>query len=699
MGKLRFLLLSLVITHAASAGAVQSIFWLASQYDWNQNQGFYLSLENSSPDHAPCRIETLRLILGVGDGEEWRFLSSAPPFEFDREYRVEAVIRPGLAELWLDGARSATGEAFLNPMAKPLWTNRIPAWANPPTDYLIVQTRLQITPRSGRPFRIRFPDVAPLSFPLFLFEPQNPRKIDWVPDPGEMAKIEAQFRIIRYPDLAGLSPFIDRYGQCTYADWPGKVRDDEELRKDIEREDAVLVRTGLPRDFDEYGGYTKSGWHEEGTGFFRVIRRGDYWWLISPEGNPCFYTGVNTLPGSRWPTTPVNDREFLFEWLPSEEEPWSSAWLRNLHGSTDDIVYVCFHTANLIRKYGAQVWAASAEERCLHRLKAWGFSGGGKWGASPSIVSCPVLSHGSTPKLGRHPDVFDATVREVFRRELEKQIIPRKDDPKVLGWSLGNEYHEIITRAEIAEILKKPSHTPAKRALLDHALNAIYSGSVERLSAAWRIDVEDRDSLYNVETGPPAEVLERLRCFYADRYYEFIYRTVKSIDPNHLYFGFWITPWWWESEEDWYLIARHCDVIGYDRYSVEFADDGFDRLLEATGKPVLCGEFSYPSSYQGRRGFGRYLIEIESDAAAGQLYERWVMAAARNPYCVGGLWFQYRNQPVTGRGPGIGPRLVHDEHYAFGLIDVTDRPKWELVKRMRKANQRAASWRLEAMGR
>ena len=81
----------------------------------------------------------------------------------------------------------------------------------------------------------------------------------------------------------------------------------------------------------------------------------------------------------------------------------------------------------------------------------------------------------------------------------------------------------------------------------------------------------------------PPQDIEKLRRFYADRYYGFIYETVKEIDPNHLYLGFWITVGWWENEEDWRLIARHCDVIGYDRYRNVYGGDPLMRLEEEAG--------------------------------------------------------------------------------------------------------------------
>src|SRR3712207_9240644 len=60
------------------------------------------------------------------------------------------------------------------------------------------------------------------------------------------------------------------------------------------------------------------------------------------------------------------------------------------------------------------------------------------------------------------------------------------------------------------------------------------------------------------------------------------------------------------------------------------------------------------------------------------------------------LWFQYRDQPLTGRN-SRGTGLVWGEHYAFGLVDITDRPKWDLIERIRATNLQTAPLRLKAM--
>jgi hypothetical protein len=264
----------------------------------------------------------------------------------------------------------------------------------------------------------------------------------------------------------------------------------------------------------------------------------------------------------------------------------------------------------------------------------------------------------------------------------------RVNDPLILGWSYGSEYKQIVTPDEIASILGMGAATPAKRALVDHALSAIYGGNVAAMAAAWGV---------HATLAPPAADIETLREYYADRYYEFLYQTVKSIDPNHLYFGSWIVPGWWVNSADWQLMAAHVDVMGFDRYAPAFEDSLLRSLAKSSGKPIFLGEFSFPPSYNLMRGYEVYPeASASDDADAGAKYRTTLEAAARNPWCVGVAWFEYRDEPVSGRGfPGeTHPGLVEGEDYAFGMVDVADRPKYDLVEQVRATNLAMAQRRL-----
>jgi hypothetical protein len=97
------------------------------------------------------------------------------------------------------------------------------------------------------------------------------------------------------------------------------------------------------------------------------------------------------------------------------------------------------------------------------------------------------------------------------------------------------------------------------------------------------------------------------------------------------------------------------------------------------------------------RGYEAYpLVSATDDADAGAQYQTNLQAAARNPWCVGVAWFEYRDEPVSGRG-FLGETdldLVEGEDYAFGMVDVADRPKYDLVNQVRTTNLAMAQRRL-----
>jgi len=655
--RLKYFVLALTLWAAGQPGAARAAdsyrYWLASQQEFGARRGFSLVFENTS-QAGPHKLDTLKLLLAVADGKTWRFPGVTGNWQWDHDYTVKAVAGPQGAELWLDGQRVvASAGGFVPAQTRDVVQAGLPWKQTTGTaEYIILHTALRLSTSSGQLLNVPLPGVEALPLPQFLFDPQVPVHERWTPRQGETLTIEATFRIVRHPNVQALAPFVDRYGQSRHADWPGKVRTDDDLQRAASKEQRQHEAWGVPQGFDIYGGVTGAPWREAATGFFRTVRRNGYWWLVSPEGNPCFYIGVCTTPGL-FERTPIAGREFLFAELPPRTGEYAKVWTSNLYGGEPNAPYVSFNIANLIRKYGAD-WPAQNNQVMERRLKVWGFSGVGKWSGdyTPAAPRQPVLRRDGVPKLARHPDIFDPAVRTTFREVLHKQIEPQKSNPYIIGWSLGNEHDEIVLKSESQTILSKPADVPAKRALMEHALNTLYGGDVTRMALAWKVEAGNPQAigsmLESAAPQPPAADIETLRRFFADRYYEFVYRTVKELDPNHLYMGFWIVPGWWEDEEDWRLIARHCDVIGYDYYAFDFADERLLRLLRESDKRALCGEFSFPSWYRATRGYGVYGTWATDDAAAGQLYTRWMEAAARNPYCVGLYWFQYRDQQLTG---------------------------------------------------
>ena len=74
--------------------------------------------------------------------------------------------------------------------------------------------------------------------------------------------------------------------------------------------------------------------------------------------------------------------------------------------------------------------------------------------------------------------------------------------------------------------------------------------------------------------------------------------------------------------------------------------------------------------------FKHGLAPVWNQAERARSYTRFVEGCLAHPLIVGCHWFQYRDQPLLGRGDG--------EAYQIGFVDVCDRPYPELTRAARK---------------
>ena len=698
---------TLAITLAAAvllpiaAPATDCRFTLADQSNYGANTGFYLDLENIPTGSSTfCQLQNMTIAVGVADGSQWQFIVSNPAWVLNHNYTAQAVITPTYFELYLDGQLLGhVDSGFAGLPNQDLLANSIPSWASGAGNYLAAQISLDASGSGGANVAESFPALA-RPVPLMLLAPGAlSQTTPFQYASGDSLTLTAVFSLATISATPqSYAPYVDTYGQSAYSTFTGKIQTDADLQAAAAEEQTMLATWGVPSGYDAWGGVLNAGWQDTATGFFHVIQRNSIWWLISPAGNPCFYIGLDTGPLVTGNNTPTTGREWEFAALPPQSAPYNSAWSSGDWGNTG-ISSVSFDTWNMIRKYGSDTWQTTATNLTVQRMHTWGFSGFGKWSnATGNLPLLPVLEPYGVPVLVLHADVFDPNVQAQFQASLQQQIAAGVNAPEILGWSFGNEYDEIVTPQEITSILALGSAVPAKQALVNEALSAIYGNQVAAMAAAWGVAATVVADFYNsTAAAPPAADIETLRQYYADRYYAFIQQTIKNIDPNHLFFGFWIVPGWWIGPVDWQLQAAHVDVIGYDRYSPVFEDSQLRSLASSTAKPIFLGEYSFPPTYSLLRGYEAYpLVTAVDDADAGAQYQANLQAAAHNPWCVGAAWFEYRDEPVSGRG-FLGETdldLVEGEDYAFGMVDVADRPKYDLVSQVLATNLAMAQRRL-----
>ena len=91
-------------------------------------------------------------------------------------------------------------------------------------------------------------------------------------------------------------------------------------------------------------------------------------------------------------------------------------------------------------------------------------------------------------------------------------------------------------------------------------------------------------------------------------------------------------------------------------------------------RPMIVGEFHFGALDRGMLHTG--LVFTTSQQERASCYRKYVECALRHPRYIGTHWFQWQDQPVTGRFDG--------ENYQIGFLDVCDQPYPELVEAARK---------------
>ncbi len=174
-----------------------------------------------------------------------------------------------------------------------------------------------------------------------------------------------------------------------------------------------------------------------------------------------------------------------------------------------------------------------------------------------------------------------------------------------------------------------------------------------------------------------------LEAFYtktAETYFGTIRRELKKVAPEQLYLGCRFA---WVNDRAARAALKSCDVVSYNRY--EYSVAGL-KLPGGVDMPVIIGEFHFGALDRGMFHTGLRRTDNQQDRA--DKYRDYVRGALRNPYIVGTHWFQYVDQPTTGRGDG--------ENYQIGFVDICNTPYPEIVQAAREIGQSMYPYRLKA---
>jgi hypothetical protein len=420
-------------------------------------------------------------------------------------------------------------------------------------------------------------------------------------------------------------PLVDELGQWIHAEH----RTLDQVKREWSREDASLK----PGDFGycPYGGFAAT--KARATGYFRVEKVDGKWWFVDPDGHLFYSTGVDCVRAEAG--TRTEGRDGVFTAIPPPE--------------LQSRGMVSFYGWNLLRRFGPE-WKDQWPALAARRMSAWGINTVANWSDpvmfqrnKAYVVQLTGLGM-DTGWLGL-PDVFAAEWAAHVDAAVARQCDSRKEDSWLLGYFMANEPPWPGREQIIVDMILKAPDTATRREL-----------------KAWL-----------AESDSP----ERRKAFVEhafDKYVDVIASAMKKHDPNHLNLGMRFAG---DPSPAMIAASKRFDVYSLNAYDYAPSPARLQRIYDATGLPMLIGEFHIGTP---GRGMGPGLKQARNDSERGVAYRYYVENAAAFPAMIGTHWFQWLDEPVTGRMDG--------ENYNIGLLDVTDVPYAGLLEGVLAAHHR-----------
>jgi hypothetical protein len=388
---------------------------------------------------------------------------------------------------------------------------------------------------------------------------------------------------------------------------------------------------------------------------FSIQQQGETFWLAKPDGERFFSLGVCVV---------------------------NQGASRDRDNSTNPAYAAFEHYENSNR------WA----EATLKRLQSWRFTTVGGWSDYAALQQCPQADVAFIPVLAVGMscgvpwlDMWDTNVIARMHQIARDQILPLRDDPRLLGYYSDNEMGwwnaalfkltlkqraDSVQRKKLLQLLRETYHDNWAELLKDFEPEDV--GSFKEL--------DEHGMLYLRPGSEGIRVYRRFLGLMAERYYSLVREIIRTYDPRGLILGDRYQSFYYPKVAR--ASASSVDVVSMN-LNAAWNDGTFprcylDTLHALSGRPIMVSEF-YMSAEQNGTGNKNAtstfpVVATQKRRAAG--FRNTVTALASLPYVVGADWFQYSDEPAHGRDDG--------EDYNFGLVDVHDQPYERLTRMAQK---------------
>jgi agarase len=392
-------------------------------------------------------------------------------------------------------------------------------------------------------------------------------------------------------------------------------------------------------------------------------------------------------------------RNNMFEWLPSYDEPLAQhySYRRSTHkGAIPHGETYSFYQANLDRKYGEEALSGDVtkwHQVTIDRMKDWGFTSFGNW-VDPGFYQAKQVPYfangwiigdfktlsGKKNHWGLMPDPYDPVFAQRAKATIDDVAAKVKASPWCAGIFIDNEKswgeREGSVEARYGLILdalsKNSEESPAKKAFTKY-ITEKYS-EISTLNKTWQTSFTSWDEMsagvtFNTHNAALISDLSRMLEMLGEQYFIVVHNTLEKVLPNHLYMGARMANWGMPDEIIKASI-KYSDVLSFNIYE-EGVQEHYWEFLEEVDLPVVIGEFHIGSSPDS----GLYnpgIVHASGQKDRAQKYKSYMESVLNKSYMVGAHWFQYVDEPITGRA-------FDGENANIGFVTVADIPYPELV--------------------
>jgi len=389
------------------------------------------------------------------------------------------------------------------------------------------------------------------------------------------------------------------------------------------------------------------------TGFYRVEKADDRWWIIDPEGDPTWLMATD----GRGPEPAPGSSKSLIEYFRKEFGETREAVNEKMYKIlTDECGFNAFSgwTADNFARISEKRY--NAGEPCMPMSKVLGLS--------LACEDTAVLARdreGHLLNKGNHwvADPFNPKWRKMAREKAELTIAPYKDKPWFLGWYVDNEidYAELF-RYVWAEYSSKEfiKLVEGKYKSID-TLNKVWTSPHKKCRYTSFNDIlSDKPEPKEWDDPLWVDFTEFERVMIKE-YIDFTCNLIKELDPNHLVISNRLNlgpmPDIYRTIDLWGKYDIVCMNIYPDNNKIGFNPGELEimkRLHEGTGRPVIIGEWSVPAIdsklYEfGEDSLGRPLDwswpqVLRTQKERGEAYEICIKQLASLDFIIGAGWFK-----------------------------------------------------------